>query len=139
MPKNANALTRERILAALMQADSLTHAAEIAGISRKTLYTHLNTDGEILLEYRNLRRAQLRETSDKLTDAAVRAVDAMISILDDENAAARDKIQSAGKILESFEVFRDFERGLNEKLLDELDMGKSMALDFNLKQRPSPL
>ena len=139
MAKNVNAIMRERILAALMKASTLTEAAEIAGVCRKTLYTHLNVDAGILLEYRNLRRAQLREISDGLTGAAGRAVDALAGVLDDENAAAKDKIVAAGKILEMSAQFRDFERGLNEQLFVELDAGEITVFDFDLKQRPASL
>ena len=130
---------KDKALEALLSANTLTEAAEIAGISRKTLYSYIHSDPAFLLKYRDCKRELLRKISDKISDSALQAIDTILDIMNDSESPQR--LQSAVKFLELFVKFRLIEGALNKDLLVELDAEteKSM-LDLILeKQYPDSL
>jgi molybdate transport repressor ModE-like protein len=49
-------LKRAAILEALAAAGSITEAAELAGVSRKTIYAYMNADTDFIAAYRDMKR-----------------------------------------------------------------------------------
>ena len=130
-------LTSEEIrkaaaLQALISSASITEAATKAKISRKTIYGYMHNDPTFLLEYRNAKRLQFREISDRLGDTATMATDTILSIMNDSETPAAVKLQSAKLLLDYFVRYRDVEGLLNQNLLEELEAGEESALNFDM-------
>jgi hypothetical protein len=105
-PLTAEEVKRNAALAALIQADSITAAAETAGISRKTMYHYLNTDEDFASAYRGIKKAQLRETTAKVQSAADKAIDLITGLLDDEDAPYPVRLNAALKLLDLVGTYR---------------------------------
>ena len=112
---------RAVILEALISSLSITEAAQRAGCSRKTIYASLNRDMELLTEFREIRRGQVRDIADGLAGAAGRAVEALAKIMDDEQANAAIRVQAASKILEMASTYRGLELAITRAAIDETE------------------
>jgi hypothetical protein len=125
MPKNnstqitADEVKRNNVLQALVTAKDINEAAQIAEVSRKTIYTYMTSDDIFVVAYRNLKREQLRELSDKMTVGATKAADYLLSMLDDEETPPNVKLQACVKILELYAKFRELEGGINRAVFSE--------------------
>jgi hypothetical protein len=123
---NADEVKRNAALDALIQADSITAAAETAGISRKTFYNYLNHDKGFVIAYRNLKREQLRETAGKVQAAADKATDFIAGLLDDKEAPYTTRLAAAVKLLDLAGTYRDIEAQIAENSISDM----SGIMDF---------
>ncbi|GHV22459.1 hypothetical protein FACS189494_09320 [Spirochaetia bacterium] len=123
----ADEVKRNEALAALVATNSITEAAGLAGITRKTLYNYLHNDTAFVIAYRNIKREQLRDTADKMREAADKAANYITGLLDDADAPAQVKLAAATKILELAGTYRDIEAQINENTLK--DNSGSFAFD----------
>jgi hypothetical protein len=126
-PLTADEVKRNAALDALIQSDSVTAAAETAGISRKTLYNYLNNDKDFILAYRNMKREQLRETAGKVKAAADKATDFITGLLDDKEAPYPVRLNAALKVLDLAGTYRDIEAQIAENTLKDM----AGVLDFS--------
>jgi hypothetical protein len=116
-PLTAEEVKRNAALTALIQSDTLSAAAETAGISRKTLYNYLNTDKDFGRAYRDIKQAQLRETAVKVQSAADKAIDLITGLLDDEDAPYPVRLNAALKTLDLIGTYRKADDALDSALL----------------------
>ncbi len=58
-------IKKDKILHALINSKDITEAAKTAIVSRKTIYSYLK-DEDFIIAYRNLKRTQIREISEKI-------------------------------------------------------------------------
>ena len=110
-------IKREAALCALLEADTFTAAADAAGISRKTLYNYLHSDQQFIYAYRDMKRAQLRETADRVQAAADRATDYITGLLDDQTAPPQVKLAAAVKLLDLAGTYRSIEAQINQNII----------------------
>lgn len=115
----ADEVKRNAALDALIQADTITAAAEMAGVSRKTIYNYLNNDEEFVIAYRNVKRAQLRETAGKVQAAADRATEFITGLLDDKEAPYPVRLNAALKLLDLAGAYRDIEAQIIENTIKD--------------------
>ena len=113
MGKRQEDIKRQAALTALLQADTFTGAAEAAGISRKTLYNYLHGDQQFIYAYRDMKRAQLRETADRVQAAADKATGFITGLLDDADAPHNVKLAAAVKLLDLAATYRAIEAQIN--------------------------
>jgi hypothetical protein len=87
--KKETDIKRDAALQALFNSGTLGEAAEVAGISRRTLYNYIHNqkDPSFVIAYRDMKREQLRESADKIQAAADKATDYITGLLDDQEAA----------------------------------------------------
>jgi len=71
-------------LAALMECDTFTEAAEKAQISRKTLYNYLTEDQEFAKAHRAMQERRTIERADKAEENYNRAVDTVVELMQDQ-------------------------------------------------------
>lgn len=90
---NAHDLQKDKILNALTVSKDISEASKVAGVTRKTIYSYLK-DKDFVIAYRNLKRTELRELSEKISCGAVLASNFLIGILDDVNATPSVKLQA---------------------------------------------
>ncbi|MDO4199656.1 MAG: hypothetical protein Q4D57_02725 [Clostridia bacterium] len=96
---NAHDLQKDKILKALTVSKDISEASKIAGVTRKTIYSYLKND-DFVIAYRNLKRMQLREISERISCGVESAANFLIGVLDDVNAAPSVKLQASTKLLE---------------------------------------
>jgi hypothetical protein len=114
-------IKRQTALEALLQSDTITAAAEAAGMSRKTLYNYLNNDEEFVVAYRDIKRAQLRETAGKVQAAAEKATEFMIGLLEDKEAPYPVRLNAASKLLDLAGAYRDIEAQIIENTIKDTE------------------
>lgn len=115
---NAHDLQKDKILKALTVSKDISEASKVAGVTRKTIYSYLK-DNDFVIAYRNLKRTELRELSEKISCGAVLASNFLIGILDDVNAAPSVKLQASTKLLEFYFKFMNVEANINSDILEE--------------------
>lgn len=92
-PKKAAAL------AALMECNTLSAAAERAGISRKTLYNYIREDYDFARAYKALQEEAATSALERLEDQEAGALEVVRSILQDEKQAAAVRLKAAHELL----------------------------------------
>lgn len=115
---NAHDLQKDKILKALTVSKDISEASKVAGVTRKTIYSYLK-DKDFVTLYRNLKRTELREISEKISCGAVLASNFLIGILDDVNATPSVKLQASTKLLEFYFKFMNVEVNINSDILEE--------------------
>ena len=86
-------------LAALLECDTLSAAAERAGISRKTLYNYIREDYDFSRAYRGMMEEAAAGALERLEAQEARAAEVVSSILQDENQAAGTRLKAAHEIM----------------------------------------
>ena len=114
-------LTRARILEALAAAGTITEAAEMAGVSRKTVYAYMNADAEFITAYRDMKRGQVRDIAETVTKGAGKAATYIAKLLDDKEAPASVKLSAAVKLLEIGAKYRETETAIDGATLKSLE------------------
>lgn len=109
----ADEIRRNNVLEALTAAKDIEEASQTAGVSRKTIYSYMANDTEFITAYRNIKREQLRDITDRMTLGATKATDYILSLLDDEEAPPAVRLQASVKLLDLFAKFRVLEGAIN--------------------------
>lgn len=112
-------IKRNKILEALVSGRNIEEISKIACVSRKTVYRYLSSDTNLIIEYRNLKREQFRELSEKLSEATSIAIDTIIEISKDKEANQGIRLSASSKILELFMKTREIESNINDKVYRE--------------------
>ena len=111
LKKNTNAIakrekktpTRQKALIALFQCSTLKEAAEMSGVSRRTLYHYLHHDPVFITLYQELKRQQLAHLKDELKASTEAALEYVTKVMKDESEPTQIRLAAASKIL-SFRV-----------------------------------
>lgn len=85
-------------IAALVQGNSVTAAADVAKCGRRTLCTWLTTEG-FRAALAEAERGVVEEACRRLTALSAKALDAIEAILDDEEASDTDRLRAASLVL----------------------------------------
>ena len=109
----AKAINREKILAALVSSNTIKDAAEVAGLSERTLYRYL-ADSEFLAEFRARSKALYDASSARILKATERAVYVLKRNLDCSNPAVETRsasviLEHAAKRIETDEILARLE------------------------------
>ena len=104
--KNQTAVSDEEIIAALLQSGSIAQAAELTGISARSIYDRMGT--------RDFRAAYSAAKSDIVRAAVLTmnrslsaAVEVVTSIMNDDSNNAGTRLQAAKMIIENAAKFSD--------------------------------
>jgi hypothetical protein len=114
----AKDIQKEKILSALTNAKDISEASEIAGVSRKTIYNYMS-DIDFIKEYRDIKRQQLRDISNKMTAGANKSFDMLLRFLDDDSLPIQVRFSTACKIIEYYSKFLELEAHINEDTIAE--------------------
>ncbi len=114
----AHNLQKDKILQALTTSKDISEASKIAGVSRKTIYSYLK-DEDFVLAYRNIKRIQFREISEKIAHGANVSTEFLLTLLYDINAPYHVKVQASVKLLELYSKFINFETDVNNATFEE--------------------
>ena len=96
MSKQVN---KEKALAALLDSNSLTEAAEKAGITRKTLYSYLHNDGDFARAFKQIRSEQTLNLIDAINTDRNNAREIIRQIMTDKEQPAAIRLKAAQAIL----------------------------------------
>lgn len=89
----------EKILSALLSANTIGAAAAAAGVSERTVYARL-ADDDFRAEYERRRRATLENACKTLQSALTDAVEVLTSIMQDAENSPQSRITAARSVLE---------------------------------------
>ena len=92
-------LNKERALAAMLECNTLTEAADKAQITRKTLYNYIRNDEDFGAAYRAARDQIALEQMDTLNNGKERATMLLLELMDDTEQPASLRIKAAQTIL----------------------------------------
>ena len=94
-------------LAALMECDTFTEAAEKAGISRKTLYNYLTEDQEFATAHRAMQERRTLERADKAEANYDFAVKTVLELMEYGKAPPAVRLKAALSLMEATSADRD--------------------------------
>lgn len=109
---------KNKALEALIDSNSLTEAAEKAGISRKTLYTYLHTDKDFARAYEAMREQQILESIDAVSVDREKAHSVIREILGDKEQPAAVRLKAAEMVLKSAEKSEESVEAIAHKNVD---------------------
>lgn len=92
-------LNKEKALVAMLESNTLTEAAEKAGISRKTLYNYIRDDPAFGLAYRTARDQIKIEQMEALNTGTQRATRLLLDLMDDAEQPASLRLKAAQTVL----------------------------------------
>ena len=95
-----NELKKEAALQALAESDTLTEAAEKAGISRRTLYGYIREDIDFSVAYKSLREQAILRAYDAAAERRDHAAQVVDSIMDDQTQPGAVRLKAALSIIE---------------------------------------
>ena len=125
-----NALEQKKAAAleALISCNSLTEAAEKAGISRRTLYNYIRQDSDFAREYRRLQELAATAAAETAAARAAEASSVIKEIMDDKEQPAAIRLKAAALILETSERQR---KKVEEITADCVSSTNPFFADFN--------
>lgn len=89
---------QENFLNAILETGNVTEASKLANISRNTAYTYLK-NVTFKRIYRERRNEMLKETTTRLQNASIRAVEVLLEIMNDNTVSPYARQQSAQTVL----------------------------------------
>ncbi len=99
MANMKNEQKRQSALTALLVSNSLSQAAETAGISRRTLYNYIHNDIDFSRAYYEMRSRQAINVLDSMTERMERAQSVLMEMLEDADQPAVIRLKAAQMIL----------------------------------------
>lgn len=112
-------IKKNNILEAMLTGKNIQEVATISGVSRKTIYDYINNDTKLLIKYRDLKRNQIRELSETLSELALSSINNIQALAEDENTPPNVKLQAHLKIIELFMSTRMLENNINRNVYGE--------------------
>ena len=103
MTKSKTARLKDTALVAIQNSDSLTEAADRAGLSGQALYQILHNDSDLAMAYKETRARQTIAFLESLTARREHALDVITSLLDDTEQPGSVRLKAAQTILAATE------------------------------------
>lgn len=95
MSKTKSDQKRDAALAALLTCETLTEAAEQAGISRRTLYSYIHDDVDFARAYDAARNHQMTTFADTLHEKRMKAATIIADLMEDPEQPAAIRLRAA--------------------------------------------
>ncbi len=99
MTKSKSAQMKDAALVALQDSNSLTEAAERAGISGREMFAHVHNDSDFAMTYKENRARQMITYADSLAARRDHALEVVTAILDDAEQPGAVRLKAAQTIL----------------------------------------
>lgn len=97
MSKDAN---KERALAALLDAPTMSAAAVTAGLSRRTVYEYLRSDRDFALRYKQQRQLRAIEQAEQAAGEREAALQAIRDVMNDVDQPGAVRLKAAERLLD---------------------------------------
>ena len=104
--KNQTAVSDEEIIAALLQSGSIAQAAELTGISARSIYDRMGTR-DFKAAYSAAKSDIVRAAVLTMNRSLAAAVDVVTGIMNDDSNNAGTRLQAAKMIIENAAKFSD--------------------------------
>ena len=104
--RNQTAVSDEEIIAALLNSGSITQAAELTGISPRTIYDRMGTR-DFKAAYSAAKSDLVRAAVLNMNRSLTAAVEVVTSIMNDEGNNAGTRLQAAKLLIENVAKFSD--------------------------------
>ena len=118
MAKVVNPADKEKALAALMDAPTLTAAAEKAGIARRTLYNYLRKDSQFAWEYKRQRELRAIEQAEQAAEEREAALQVIRDVMNNDGVPAAVRLKAAVKLLDMANAGDNAQRAIAGNLWD---------------------
>ena len=118
MAKVVNPADKEKALAALMDAPTLTAAAEKAGIARRTLYNYLRKDSQFAWEYKRQRELRAIEQAEQAAEEREAALQVIRDVMNNDGVPAAVRLKAAVKLLDMANAGDNTQRAIAGNLWD---------------------
>jgi transposase len=120
MAKRKGNFTRkqEKAIAALLTTDSVSQAANVAGVGERTLYRWLQ-EPVFLEQYRKARKTALDQAISTLQERSNAAARALVDIVEDQEMPPSTRVAAAREIIQA--SIKGVERDDFESRLEELE------------------
>ncbi len=92
-------VTDSQLISALLSSPTIKQTAKTVGISETAIYTRLRKP-DFRAKLQNARDTQFQVISNKLEDANFKALNTLVSILDDETVSAGIKVRASQTLLD---------------------------------------
>ena len=92
-------VTDSRLISALLSSPTIKQTAKTVGISETAIYTRLRKP-DFRAKLQNARDTQFQVISSKLEDANFKALNTLISILDDKEVSAGIRVRASQTLLD---------------------------------------
>lgn len=130
MPKSDQ--KKAAALAALMECDTFTEAAEKAEISRKTLYNYLTEDQEFATAYRAMQERRTLERADKAEANYNAAVQTVLELMEYGKAPPAVRLKAALSLMDSTTEAREKTKELAQRNRERTNPLNPFADTFDL-------
>lgn len=104
--KNQTAVSDEEIIAALLQSGSIAQAAELTGISARSIYDRMGTR-DFKAAYSAAKSDIVRAAVLTMNRSLAAAVEVVTGIMNDDSNNAGTRLQAAKMIIDNAEKFSD--------------------------------
>lgn len=118
LAKVVNPADKEKALAALMDAPTLTAAAEKAGIARRTLYNYLRKDSQFAWEYKRQRELRAIEQAEQAAEEREAALQVIRDVMNNDGVPAAVRLKAAVKLLDMANAGDNAQRAIAGNLWD---------------------
>ena len=118
MAKVVSPADKEKALAALMDAPTLTAAAEKAGIARRTLYNYLRKDSQFAWEYKRQRELRAIEQAEQAAEEREAALQVIRDVMNNDGVPAAVRLKAAVKLLDMANAGDNAQRAIAGNLWD---------------------
>lgn len=92
-------VTDNQLISALLSCPTIKQASESVGLSEQSVYSRLRKP-DFREKLQNARTTQFQVISSKLEDANFKALDTLISVLDDKETSAGIRVKAAQMLLD---------------------------------------
>lgn len=117
----------EQAIIALLTTSTITGAAQKAGIGQNTMFRWLREDELFQAEYRKARRQVVEQALAQVQQATGKAVETLLSVMDDPLALPSSRVAAARTILET--AVRAVELGDLETRIQVLEQAQKAGLN----------
>lgn len=100
MAKTVNIKNKEKALAALLDAPTLTAAAAAAGLDRRTIFNYLHGDFEFARAYKYQRQLRAIERAEQAAGEREAALQAIRDMMNDGEVPAAIRLKAAERLLD---------------------------------------
>lgn len=127
---NNKGVTDEKIIAALLNNNSLKDTAKAVGLSERALYDRMN-EGEFIALYRAAKADLLRGAVNRLNTQIQAAIDTIAEIMTDKENSPAIRLQAAHSILNHAGKFAQRLQNTEKSIVDQIE---SNEIDFPISQ-----
>ena len=125
-----NEMKQAAALEALMNSNTLTEAAEKAGISRRTLYGYIREDIDFAVTYKKIQEQARIAAAEAATARRAHATEVVEAIMDDETQNSAVRLKAALALLDRADKAEEYVSGLASSHVQSINTNEFFSDPF---------